>query len=968
MGKGLPGTGRARAFVACLCLLMMSGAAPAEWRQDGNRHVLQADELRVAWTAPGTLWVSRGDGLGLSLAFFLWHDQWIYERLDRGTARTGPEITLDGSLRQAGLWGTTDEAPPVRYSLELCPENGGLRVHLEVEKTAELKLTSGVWCTLSIDRKKLPPGVRLYARPQTHGLIGRAVAGVCDALLVELSAGKAVAFDPDGFRDMRSRVSETNHGVEMNLIQDDFSVGRKVTLNMTVGLEDMPAEFPGEIRPRREPLAIGGVVPNTRDVPLYGLLELAVDLRGSWDNPFDPDDVALDADVTTAPGRSYTLPGFFTVTHRREVREGAEVMVPEDNGRWLVRLAATEVGPLRCSLRARDRSGTVSHGAGTFTVVPSRQRGFLRQSSADPHYFRYDDGSAYVPVGHNLPIYPTTGQLAEEAIRRMAAAGENWNRWWMSNRGLGIEWERRLGWYRQAEAARLDAMLQLAEELGFTYMLCMDTHQDFRTGGWKGNPFNRANGGPCEAVKDWFTNADAKSFYRKRLRYTVARWAWSPQVLCWEFGNEFEGWADTDQETKINWNREMAECLAKLDPYGHLITTSWWSKTGPESCWEIPRVGIVQTHCYTNNDANVAQQVRDYCLHQWERFDKPHVFGEFGIRSHSTTADKDPKGWALHNAFWVAVCSGCCGVPMPWWHRNYIDALDLYFHFTAIRRFTDGLPFGTARWEQVKVGEPEYVEPPAEPIVRDLVVTPVSTWGKPAVSEFRTEHDGTVNDGTSIHQLLHGNGHRDLRNPPTFLVEHTRQWAFTVAVGRVSSSGKLRIWLDDELAVEKEFPCGEGIGRDSVYREKWKLWESVYDEDVTVDIQPGAHRIKVENLGRDWLRVNRYLFGDYQHVDRPALLTAALRTADTAIVWLQNRESTWHNHGRKQVAPVPPSRVPLLGFEDGTYGVQWWETWKGGPSRAETLRASDGRLTLAPGTIPTDVAARITRQRADGRP
>jgi hypothetical protein len=72
-----------------------------------------------------------------------------------------------------------------------------------------------------------------------------------------------------------------------------------------------------------------------------------------------------------------------------------------------------------------------------------------------------------------------------------------------------------------------------------TYMLCMDTHQDFRQDGWKANPYNAAQGGPCGTAGAWFTNETAKAFYRRRLRYTVARWAYSPQVMCWEFGNEF---------------------------------------------------------------------------------------------------------------------------------------------------------------------------------------------------------------------------------------------------------------------------------------------------------------------------------------------------------------------------------------------------------------------------------------------
>ena len=33
---------------------------------------------------------------------------------------------------------------------------------------------------------------------------------------------------------------------------------------------------------------------------------------------------------------------------------------------------------------------------------------------------------------------------------------------------------------------------------------------------------------------------------------------------------------------------------------------------------------------------------------------------------------------------------------MPWWHENYIDPLNLYFHFTALAQFAKDLPLGTA--------------------------------------------------------------------------------------------------------------------------------------------------------------------------------------------------------------------------------------------------------------------------------
>ena len=155
--------------------------------------------------------------------------------------------------------------------------------------------------------------------------------------------------------------------------------------------------------------------------------------------------MALDAQVTTASGRRYTQPGFFMVRHRRVVRGGVELMTPVDHGGWYVRLAATEPGPLRVRLVARDRTGTVSRNVGPFQVQASRAKGFLRPSRVDPRYLQFDSGAPFVPVGHNVPIYHTTGQTGIDAIRKMAANGENFDRWWLSNAGRpGVGGSRRL--------------------------------------------------------------------------------------------------------------------------------------------------------------------------------------------------------------------------------------------------------------------------------------------------------------------------------------------------------------------------------------------------------------------------------------------------------------------------------------------------------------------------------------------
>lgn len=324
-------------------------------------------------------------------------------------------------------------------------------------------------------------------------------------------------------------------------------------------------------------------------------------------------------------------------------------------------------------------------------------------------------------------------------------------------------------------------------------MLCMDTHQDFREHGWNANPFNAANGGPCKTAGEWFTDETARNYYKKRLRYTVARWGYSPNVLCWEFGNEFEGWANSSKEIQLAWHREMSDYLRALDPFGHLITTSFWTNTGPEEFWNLKNLDIVQTHCYTNDDANVADRVRLYCRHQWRHFEKPHLFGEFGIRSHATTADKDPQGWGIHNSLWAGLANFTAGGVMPWWHENYLDTLDLYFHFTSLANFTEGLPLGTARWQPLVTAPAEYIDKNRKPETRDVAIIPVGGWERSQQNEFTISPAGLTSDDPIPQRMLHGAGHRDLKNPPTFVVTYPQPGRFIVHVGRVSASGLLRI-------------------------------------------------------------------------------------------------------------------------------------------------------------------------------
>ena len=81
----------------------------------------------------------------------------------------------------------------------------------------------------------------------------------------------------------------------------------------------------------------------------------------------------------------------------------------------------------------------------------------------------------------------------------------------------------------------------------------------FNEGSWVSNPYNARNGGPCASPDDFWTDERARTLYKQRLRYILARWGHSPQVFAWEFWNEVQPTPAVEA-----WTSEMAAFLKEL--------------------------------------------------------------------------------------------------------------------------------------------------------------------------------------------------------------------------------------------------------------------------------------------------------------------------------------------------------------------------------------------------------------------
>ena len=139
-----------------------------------------------------------------------------------------------------------------------------------------------------------------------------------------------------------------------------------------------------------------------------------------------------------------------------------------------------------------------------------------------------------------------------------------------------------LGRYYEKSAQQFDKLLKLAEEKGVYIMLAHDYHGIFKSyvdrwasnAEWRTNPYNVAMGGPCATQADFFTNAEAKQYYKNKLRYMGARWGYSPNLGVWEFWNEIDNamdWQNIHPEDIASWHDEMSTFLKEIDLYQHIV-------------------------------------------------------------------------------------------------------------------------------------------------------------------------------------------------------------------------------------------------------------------------------------------------------------------------------------------------------------------------------------------------------------
>jgi len=686
---------------------------------------------------------------------------------------------------------------------------------------------------------------------------------------------------------------------------------------------------------------------------LYQSVTFKFMVPGLLKNPFDPDEISLNANIITSEKDSLIIPGFFA---------GDSV--------WYVKYTPQKTGFCDIRFYLSYKDSVLEIDSTSINITESDRDGFIRLDSLSNYNFRFDSGKIFRGIGENVCW---AGDF-EYYFQKLNENDCNFTRIWMCPWGLSLEWEETgLGRYNLENAARLDSILILAEKYDIYIMLCFGYHGviqrgqgHFNENKWAKNPYSLVNGGPCKFSFEFFTDSLAKSYYKKRLRYLVARYGHNTRIQSWEFWNEVDLTTGKPNDV-IAWHWEMGAYLRNIDPYKHLISSSFSSSDYPD-LWYCKYIDFSQIHLY--NDPDLVYATKESIRWHTKLFNKPHVIGEYGVeyRGGPETIAADSQFVGIHNGLWAGFISPTPIIPMTWWWDEVIDPQDLYFEFRNIGKIWNSSVRDTSHVSELDIVP--YIKDAIwaetnQDTITDLVLHPAKSWGKNTHSIFEIGADGQISNQAYIPGILFGSKKMDFRNPPEFIVTYKNNGRFLIHVNHISMHGHLRIYLNDSLALDQALPLhpDKGDWEDIKWVEEYNRYQGRYNKIYAIDVPMGNHRIRVQNDSLDWFEISYYKFENCGFVEQPGVDASGIMIDQDALFWVRNQNYSWKNvQARGYDDNIITAEILLPQFRKNCYKIEWWSPDSGRIIARDMVTVSDDAVLLL--ELPPfnkDIAGRVIR-------
>lgn len=676
-------------------------------------------------------------------------------------------------------------------------------------------------------------------------------------------------------------------------------------------------------------------------------LNIILDSKNSYQNPYDSLEIDVSAIFTAPSGKRFNIPGFiyqgFSLSGSKQLKEYHKPV-------WKIRFAPNQKGKWSYQVKVKNLQGKDKSRVLFLNCIASGNPGFIRVSKKDNRYFQFDSGRPFYAIGENLCwIEPDDPFDFNDYLTKLKRSYQNWMRIWNWPFYLIVEWSKPraegLGRFSQPDSWKFDQLIELAMRKGVYIQMVLNWHGMFIVGDnqgdqWHNNPYNRKLGGPCKKPQDFFIKQEAKNFFKRKLRYFIARWGYSTNILAWEFFNEIDIIENISEDEVVSWHKEIAHYLKQNDPFYHLVTTSFLSPLKGDNVWRLKEIDFTQVHDYVNDVVTLITSLSKVR----QKYKKPCLVGEIaGEITYVKTEAKDTKGIRLHNSLWASIMSPLAGTAMYWWWYGHIRFNNLYYHYKALGEFAKGID-----WQNLGLVPIDVEIGVKEKDRGDVVISPVLGWGPSTGSKFKIPSNGFIKSDGMLSKYFHASYHSQWRINPTFDVTYPQDGVFSIYIFQSSWLGaRLKIALDDKVVLTKRFPPAAK--------------DTTINQEYRIKIPAGRHIIKIVNDGRDWINVSWIKFCNK---GAPRLRVVGLQNRDFAIVWCKNRQSTTENYLEHfTLNPVKGAKIKVLGLNKGGYKVEYWDTYKGRVFKRQNLKTKANTLELNLPAITTDIACKIRRKK-----
>jgi hypothetical protein len=661
----------------------------------------------------------------------------------------------------------------------------------------------------------------------------------------------------------------------------------------------------------------------------YSKIEASFNVTGISTDPvvlFDYAQTDVKVAISQPDSSTVTLPAFYDGGTTWRVRH-----TPTMAGNYQITGITLNGSPISVS--------NLTPASWVITGFPTNA-GFVKIDPTNPRRFITSNGRRYFPVGENV-AWDSGTHTVTAIFPKMGTAHLNWSRVWMDHwDGKNLDWNSdgtspgALGVLNLTVAQKWDAIVAAADQAGIHFQMTLQHHGQYSSTvdpNWPQNPYNTADGastiGFLTSPVQFFTNATAKAVTKRKLRYAIARWGYSPAVL-WELFNEvqFTDAGQTGQWGIIGaWHDEMATFVRSQDPYHHLITTSS-DLTKP--IWN--QTDYYQHHEYPSDLITGIRDAQDISASQTVA---PDFTGECGINNTAHVGISPPV--------WAGLMSAQSGGAMPWYWDTQIDQNNDYFLIQAAADFVTRSGFGDQ--DNLVKSSPHTTGGP----IGALAFAPSGGWGtNMGPDTFIVGSTAPSGIGLST-AYLQGMGNRSLlTNGYTFSVTYPSGGTFAVQIVAISAcAGNLQVIVDGTTRTNVAFPANSTCGT--------TFSATSTNVTIPVSVSAGAHTIQIANPGPDWLQLGNITLNPY------AAQLAAYGVGNTNFqaLWLWHRTNIF----RATPGPAVTGTVDVSGLNAGTYNGTWWDTFGAGvvSNLTFTVPSPGATVTLTTPSVLRSIALYI---------